>query len=31
VAAAGLAGLLLARQLEPWLTQWLPALGRLHS
>jgi uncharacterized membrane protein (DUF4010 family) len=31
VAAAGLAGLLLARQLEPWLAQWLPALGRLHS
>lgn len=31
VGAAGLAGLLLARQLEPWLAQWLPALGRLHS
>ncbi|WP_326540854.1 MgtC/SapB family protein [Pseudorhodoferax sp.] len=30
VAAAGLLGLLLARQLEPWLTQWLPALGRLQ-
>jgi uncharacterized membrane protein (DUF4010 family) len=29
VAAAGLAGLLLARQLEPWFTQWLPAWGRL--
>ncbi|RCW69324.1 MgtC/SapB family protein [Pseudorhodoferax soli] len=31
VAAAGMAGLLLARRLEPWLMQWLPALGRLHS
>ncbi|KQP37041.1 magnesium transporter accessory protein [Pseudorhodoferax sp. Leaf274] len=31
VAAAGLAGLLLARRIEPLLTQWLPALGRLHS
>jgi uncharacterized membrane protein (DUF4010 family) len=30
VAAAGLLGLLLARHLDPWLTQWLPALGRLH-
>lgn len=29
VAGAGLVGLLLSRQLEPWFAQWLPALGRL--